>query len=525
MYCKTAAQPGCNAYDSRMKRIPELLGALAVWLTICSSAASGALQRAGIFSDNMVLQRDARVPVWGRADAGASVVVAFAGQSVEAVADKEGRWMLKLEPMKASPKGRPMNIHSGGQQVEVADVLVGDVWFAGGQSNMDFKVNGMARRLAQGRALAEAANFPEIRHRKVNDRNAAVPQSDLRGGQWVVCSPKTVHGFSAVAFVFARRLHLELGVPVGVIDCAWGGTPIEPYIPTTAFKGHPTLVKLAGLAKAGDLEAIKKMPGGTFARSPAWLAGAIYNGRIAPVAPYGIRGAIWYQAESNCGRGEDPRHYRFKQKALVEGWRQSFEQERLPFYYVQLPQWKSYAWTYAREEQLQAMQVEDTGMAVTIDLDNAGDIHPPNKIDVGERLARWPLAKLYGRKIEYCGPLFDDAKIKGSKVEVRFHHAEKGLVAGRVKAVGEIVEAPDGVLYGFELAGDDGVWHPAKAKITGQTVLVTSDLVDQPLAVRYACHPEAPRHSPWNLYNQAFLPASPFCSDWSLMPYNPAKNP
>jgi len=484
-----------------------------------------ALHPAKIFSDHMVLQRDAAVPIWGKADAGAAVTVAFAGQSVKGKTDKEGHWKVNLDPMKASAEGRSVEISSGDQRVVIQDVLVGDVWFAGGQSNMDYKVNGMARRLAEGKALADAANYPAIRHRKVNERNTAVPQSDLTGGAWVVCSPQSVHGFSGVAFVFARRLHLELEIPIGVIDCAWGGTPIEPYVPATAFKGHPTLVKLAALAKAGDFEAIKKMPGGTFVRSPAWLPGAIYNGRIAPVAPYGICGAIWYQAESNCGKGEDPRDYRHKQRALVQGWRQAWNNENLPFFYVQLPQWKSYAWTYAREEQLQAMEVDGTGMAVTIDLDNANDIHPPNKIDVGERLARWPLAKLYGKKIPFSGPLFRDAKIRDGEVVVHFDHAKEGLMAGRIEGVGKIVESKDDALHGFELVGEDGVWHPAKAKVKGQTVLVKSLSVKQPVAVRYACHPEAPKDRPWNLYNKAGLPASPFCSDWSKMAYDPAKNP
>tara|TARA_Y100001934_G_scaffold160928_1_gene191962 strand:+ start:296 stop:1816 length:1521 start_codon:yes stop_codon:yes gene_type:complete len=483
------------------------------------------LQPAKIFSDHMVLQRDAAVPVWGWADADTSVTVAFADQSITTKADEGGRWKLKLDPMVASATGRSLEISSGTRKVTIRDVLVGDVWFAGGQSNMDYRVQGMARRLPEGKALAEAANYSAIRHRKVSEKSAPRPQADLTGGGWVVCTRQSVYGFSGVAFVFARRLHVELKVPVGIIDCAWGGTPIEPYIPASAFKGHPTLVELAKYAKAGDLEAIRKMSGGTWVRSPAWLPGAIYNGRIAPVAPYGIRGAIWYQAESNSGKGEDPRAYRHKQRALVEGWRKAFQQERLPFYFVQLPQWKSYAWTYAREEQLRAMEVAGTGMVVTIDLDNANDIHPPNKIDVGERLALWPLAKLYGKKIPFSGPLFREVEIRGSEAIVRFDYAEEGLIAGRIKSIGKIIEVKDGDLNGFELADMDGVWHPAKANVKGRTVSVKSLRVSQPLAVRYACHPEAPEGSPWNLYGKSGLPASPFCSDWGLMPYDPAENP
>ena len=483
------------------------------------------LQPAKIFSDHMVLQRDATVPVWGWAEAGTSVTVAFADQSVTTKADEGGRWKLKLDPMVASATGRSLEISSGTRKVTIRDVLVGDVWFAGGQSNMDYKVQGMARRLPEGKALAEAANYSAIRHRKVSEKSAPRPQADLTGGSWVVCTPQSVYGFSGVAFVFARRLHVELKVPVGIIDCAWGGTPIEPYVPASAFKGHPTLVELAKYAKAGDLEAIRKMSGGTWVRSPAWLPGAIYNGRIAPVAPYGIRGAIWYQAESNSGKGEDPRDYRYKQRALVQGWRQAWNNQNLPFFYVQLPQWKSYAWTYAREEQFRAMEVAGTGMVVTIDLDNANDIHPPNKIDVGERLALWPLAKLYGKKIPFSGPLFREVEIRGTEAIVRFDYAEEGLIAGRIKSIGKIVEVKDGDLNGFELADMDGVWHPAKAKVKGRTVMVKSLQVKQPVAVRYACHPEAPEDRPWNLYGKSGLPASPFCSDWGKMPYDPAENP
>ncbi len=482
---------------------------------------------ARIFSDHMVLQRDFPPPIWGKAAAGDSVVVEFAGQSVKTKANNDGRWQVRLEPMEANSGGRAMQISSstGGDPVVIRDVLVGEVWFSGGQSNMAYTAGQMAGRLAEGRALVAAADLETIRLRKVNERDSPVPRDNLTGGGWDVCSPQSVGRHSAVAFVFARRIHRALGVPVGIIDCSWGGTPIEPYIPADAFTGHPTLEKLAALAKTGDIEAVKRLPGGTFARSPAWLAGAIYNGRIAPVAPYAIRGAIWYQGESNSGRGEDPRQYAHKMRALMRGWREAWGRRDLPLYFVQLPQWKSYAWTYLREEQRRALDAGHTGMAVTVDLDNAGDIHPPNKIDVGERLARWPLAKLYGKKIPFSGPLFREAEVRGAEVVVRFDYAKEGLMAGRIGGVRIIVGAKDGVLHGFELAGKDGVWHRAKAKLNGQTVLVNSPQVKHPLAVRYACHPEAPKERPWNLYNKAGLPASPFCSDWSKMPYDSAKNP
>jgi sialate O-acetylesterase len=508
-----------------------VLSCRAVVIIFLSFSAAGVISAAAIpariFSDHMVLQQDLPVPVWGMAAAGDSVVVEFAGQSVRTKAADDGRWRVRLEPMKANPGGRVMQISSltGGDPVVIRDVLVGEVWFSGGQSNMAYTTGQMAGRLAEGRALVEAANMKGIRLRKINERDSPLPKDDLAGGSWEVCSPQSVGRYSAVAFVFARRLHRELGVPVGIIDCSWGGTPIEPYIPADAFTGHPTLEKLAALAKTGDIEAIRRLPGGTFARSPAWLAGAIYNGRIAPVAPYAIRGAIWYQGESNCGRGEDPRQYAHKMRALTRGWRDAWGRRDLPLYFVQLPQWKSYAWTYLREEQRRALDAGHTGMAVTVDLDNAGDIHPPNKIDVGERLARWPLARVYGREVTCSGPLYRGISVRQETIIVDFEHAGTGLMIGRIDGVGKVTPQPAGALNGFELFGEDGAWHPAKGKVKGSSVVVSSPGVQKPVAVRYACHPEAPKERPWNLYNKTGLPASPFCSDWSRMPYDPGKNP
>jgi sialate O-acetylesterase len=502
-----------------------------VSVVICLSFAAAtvmpaALRPARIFSDHMVLQQDLPVPVWGSAEAGQMVVVEFAGQSVQAKASDAGRWQVRLEPMQANSRGRMMQVRSSAADpVVIRDVLVGEVWFSGGQSNMAYTTGQMAGRLAEGRALVEAANMKGIRLRKINERDSPLPKDDLAGGSWEVCSPQSVGRHSAVAFVFARRLHRELGVPVGIIDCSWGGTPIEPYIPADAFTGHPTLEKLAALAKTGDIEAVRRLSGGTFARSPAWLAGAIYNGRIAPVAPYAIRGAIWYQGESNSGRGEDPRMYAHKMRALMRGWRNAWGRGDLPLYFVQLPQWKSYAWTYLREEQLRALDQEYTGMAVTIDLDNAGDIHPSNKIDVGERLARWPLAKVYGREVACSGPLYRGISVRGNTLIVDFHHAEGGLMTGSIDGVGKLTPQPDAALNGFEVSGKDGKWHVAKAKIQGSSVAVFSPVVQQPVALRYACHPQAPAGSPWNLYSREGLPASPFCSDWNRMPYDPARNP
>ena len=504
--------------------------ACAIAVLLLPSCLLAAAQPAKIFSDHMVLQRGLPVEIWGTANSGEKVAITFDGQEVNTIAKNDGRWRVTLKSMKASSVGRALVVQSGEHKVVIRDVVVGEVWFAGGQSNMDYKVGGMAKRLPEGKAMLASAKFNAIRFRKINERDSPVPLNEFKGsGQWQVCSPQSASRFSAVGFVVARRLHLELKVPVGVIDCSWGGTPIEPYIPAKAFVGHPTLEKLAAYAKAGDVKSIKSMRGGTYVRSNAWLAGAIYNGRITPVAGYGIRGALWYQAESNCGRGEDPRDYAHKMRALVKGWRAAWKRKDLPVYYVQLPQWKSYAWTYARQEQLRASDVAGTGMAVTIDLDNANDIHPPNKIDVGERLARWPLAKVYGRDVAASGPIYKSAKVRGVSMIISFDHIVGGLLIGDVKdggkGIGDVKESKAGRLHGFELVGDDGVWHEAKAVVSGETLVVTCMQVPKPLAVRYACHPVAQKDKPWNLYNKAGLPASPFCSDWTKMVYQPSKNP
>ncbi|MBI1375246.1 MAG: sialate O-acetylesterase [Phycisphaera sp.] len=514
-----------------MIRITIDVRAVLIAAVVFLCGASGALAEvrpARIFANHMVLQCDRPVPVWGHADAGAAVTVAFSGQTVETKADAAGRWRVDLKPLRASVVRQQMTVRSGDDRVVFDDVLVGEVWLADGQSNMEYRVAQMAKALPEGQAMADMADLPAVRYRKIHDRDAPQPVDDLKDAQdWVVCTPQTVGNCSAVAFVFARRVHLTLGVPVGIIDCSWGGTPIEPHIPIEAFTGHPTLEKLAALAKANDIDGIKALPGGTYVRGSNWLPATIYNGRVAPVKPYAIRGGIWYQAESNCGHGEDPRDYEQKMRALIRGWRSVFEQPDLPVYFVQLPQWNSYAWTYAREEQRRAMAVPNTGMAVTIDLDNANNIHPPNKIDVGERLACWPLAQVYGKTMEVSGPLFRNAKAKDGAMVVTFDHVTHGLLIGGIEGVGKIVAATgdDAVLHGFELAGADGVWHDAQATIEGEAVVVRSAEVKQPAAVRYACAPQAAKDKPWNLYNGAGMPASPFCSDWSLMPYDPAKNP
>ncbi|MDB4720385.1 sialate O-acetylesterase [Verrucomicrobiales bacterium] len=492
--------------------------------SIILSHAEESLRPARIFSDNMVLQQGSPVPVWGTSAPNEKVTVEYAGQRVEIKSDQKGKWKLNLNPLRVNAEPKVFKVSTEKEDISFRNVIVGEVWFSGGQSNMGYNAGSMAGRLDLGKRLVSKADYPNVRFRKVTESNSPEPKEDLGGGSWFVCNSNSVKSFSAVGFIYARRLHLKLKVPVGIIDCSWGGTPIEPYIPAEAFTGHPTLEKLLQYAKTRNHEAIRKMRGGTFVRSDAWVAGAIYNSRIAPVAPYAVRGFTWYQAESNCGTGEDPRDYAHKMRALIRGWRGVWANDDLPFYYVQLPQWKSYAWTYAREEQSRALDVPGTGMAVTIDLDINNDIHPPNKIDVGERLALLSLKNDYKFSVTADGPIFESAQRKGDSMVVHFKNAEDDLMVGKSE-VGEVLEVKNDKLYGFELADKDGVWHPAHATIQNGSVIVSQTGLKGPKAVRYACHPQCPKDKQWNLYNRAKLPASPFCSDWSLMKYDPDKNP
>ncbi|MEK6239082.1 MAG: sialate O-acetylesterase, partial [Planctomycetales bacterium] len=232
------------------------------------------------------------------------------------------------------------------------------------------------------------------------------------------------------------------------------------------------------------------------------------------------RGFLWYQAESNCGDREDPRDYQHKTTALVNGWRKTWGRD-LPFYFVQLPRGERYGWSFMRDEQRRALAIPGTGMAVTIDLEFAG-IHPPNKIDVGRRLARWALAKDYGLKIPFSGPLYREHKIKNDEITVSFDHADGGLMVGKKEELQPVRETPDAELHGFEVVGKDRKWHAAKATAEGSAVIVSSDQVPSPVAVRYACAPQPTAGKAWNLYNRAGLPASPFCSDPAYWKYDPA---
>lgn len=512
-----------------MPRVTTLLraGLAAVVVIAAAAPVEAAVGLAAVFADHMVLQREMPVPIWGTAPPGATVEVSFAGAVVHTVTGADGRWHATLGPLTASVRGERLTVAAAEERVEIADVVVGEVWLLGGQSNMEYTAGAMAARLPAGQDLVAAADLPDVRFCRIAAPAAAEPRADFGTAQrWDVCTPAAVAGHSAVGFVFARRLHASLGVPVGVIDTSVGGTPIEPHVPVSAFVGHPTLEAIAARARAGDVAGIRALPGGTLVRGDHWLPGRLWNGRIAPLVPLAVRGAAWYQGESNCGAGEDPRDYAAKLGALVAGWRAAWQRPDLPVYVVQLPQWRSPAWPFLREEQRRATaSLAHSGLVVTIDLDHADDIHPPAKIAVGERLARWPLARLHGRELVCTGPTFRAVERRDGVLVVTFDHAAGGLMAGRALPAGTVEDTGSEEVHGFEVCDPQGAWHEAGARIADGAVVVTAAAVAEPVAVRYACRPRAPREKPWNLHGRTGLPAGPFCSDFTRMPYRPEDNP
>jgi len=467
-----------------------------------------------VFGDHMVLQRDIPVPVWGWADPGEAITIRFAGVSTPAVADNMGKWMLKMPPQKATTDGRELMI-AASNTVTFKDVVVGEVWLCGGQSNMDF---GLAGALNAEQEI-QAAQFPAIRHFRTDFAAPAEPADDCRGGQWQVCSPATAGSFTAVGYFFARRIHQQLGVPVGLVTAAAGGTPVESWTSKAMMRAEPEFS--AALKQFDDnlakVPAAKKDDPGD-----AFLPSSLYNGMIAPHVPFGIRGVIWYQGEGN--ERDQPNSYFHKMRGMIQGWRGAWGLGDFPFYFTQIANFRGPCtdpagnddvhWATVRQSQLQTLSVKNSGMAVTIDLadpGNPGDIHPKDKQDVGERLALWALAKTYGKaNLVYSGPLCNGIKLEGGKIRVGFDSIGSGLMVGHKEGIKPTIDLKDAKLQTFAIAGADRKWHWADAVIDGKSVVVSSPEVAEPVAVRYAYSMNPVGNK---LYNKEGLPASPFRTD------------
>ena len=504
--------------------------ALGFWIAGLSSSPA-ALTVSPLFGNQAVLQRDKPVPIWGTTEPGAKVTVTFGAQTAETTASSGGDWKVLLNPLPASGEPRDLLIQSGTNTLRSRNVLVGDVWLCAGQSNMNFKVS----KSTGGPEAAAAADFPQIRCLKVPAVASASPTTALRS-KWDVCTPQTAGSFSAVAFFFGRELHTTLSVPVGLITSSWGGTQIESWIAEHALKKDPDYPNIlarweayrATIPEETRLHAIRlerlrvaeekaKAEGVPFTgrppRPPDGEVGRrtpsqLYNGMIHPLTQAAIRGVIWYQGESNAGR---PTEYRSLLPAMIRQWRDAFDQGEIPFLLVQLPNWSrpgdNVAVAYQREAQAAALELPETGLAVTIDVGEANDVHPKNKEDVGKRVAWVALAKTYGQNIPHSGPVFEKAAFEGNLVKLSFRHS------------GKLTRKTDQPT-GFEVAGEDRRFFPAEASLENDRLIVSSPEVAKPVAVRYA-FTNAPSAT---LTDDTHLPAAPFrTDDWPYQPPAEAK--
>jgi sialate O-acetylesterase len=487
------------------------------------------------FSDHMILQRERAAAIWGKADAGAEVSVAFKGKSASAKAGADGKWRAEIETGAADASGAVLTISAGKDKIEVQDVLVGEVWFASGQSNMFYTMN----RSPEYAGLIAESKHPALRMFNAPLVTAEANQEDIEGS-WKAATPETVPDYSAVAFFFARKLHLELGIPVGVIKSAWGGKPVETFTSREALNTLPGTKALVdamlkdeadydqakadaayatkleqwkatmAAAKGKSAEERKRLPKKPDAPKRPLLTegrpGVLYAAMIHPFVGYTMRGAIWYQGEGNARPGAVP--YDQTLPLLINDWRKRWNDE-FSFYYVQLASYHAPStepgtpdsWALTQDRmRLVLGTTPKTGMAIINDVGEANDIHPKNKKDPGERLARWALAKDYGKQLIYSGPLFKASEAKDDAIRVTFNQAGEGLKS-----------RDGGALKRFEIAGADKKWKWADAKIYGKdAVVVSSAEVKAPVAVRYAwaANPEGA-----NLVNSDGLPASVFRTD------------
>ncbi len=547
-----------------MSRLGSALAAIVAFAVVGRSIAVVRLPR--IFADHMILQSGQPLPIWGWAEPREKITVRFADQQKSTVADSTGQWELKLDPLAATAAPRELIVR-GSNTVTFTDVVVGEVWIASGQSNMAlpvFAAHNATETLA-------AANDPLLRFFTVQHATAAEPQTDL-GGKWELANPASAKNFSAAAYFFARELRAKLACPVAILHSSWGGTSAQTWLSLDALRKNPPFTAhlkqweealaqhravLADPARAvtykQDLKQWQKDVAPAFnsmmkdynaANSPGpkpvparpepinpdpigmpspsarpSVPSVIYNAQIAPLAPYAIRGALWYQGEANGAAGVE---YRTLLPRLIGDWRARWGQGDFPFLIVQLPGWNHdtraaefHDWPWLREAQaLTAQHVPHTALAVTIDLGNPNDVHPKDKLDVGHRLALLARRLVYGELIVASGPVFRGVTFDGPSARITFDEAGFGFAISEApwRADG-VVPLPTDRLLGFALAGPDREWHDADGRIEGDGVIISSSAVTAPVAVRYAWA-NSPR---CNLYNRDGLPVAPFRSDdWPL---------
>jgi sialate O-acetylesterase len=522
-----------------MQRLNHLNCFAAAALALVSSQSLFAeVKLPAIIGDNMVLQRGVEVPLWGWADANEKVTAKLGDKSSDATAGPDGKWKLKLPAQEASDKPVEITVTgAAGKAITLKNILIGDVWVCSGQSNMEYGLGGADH----GAEDTAAATNPMIRLFYLEKATSpAAPLEDCKGA-WAVCSPQAAGRFSAVGYHFGRELQEKMKIPIGLINSNWGGTPAESWASMQSLEAEPSLVPMAK-SVAGQVEAAKqaqakyeqkvkeyeqavkdypeavkkakdddkpepnrpiapKSPGGQGGNPN--VASTLYNGMIAPIVNFPITGAVWYQGESNVGRGYE---YRTLFPTMIKSWRTSWGNPDLRFYFVQIAPYNynkngdgvpcAELWD---AQSFTMKTLPHTGMAVINDVGNVADIHPRNKRDPGHRLALWALYDTYGQKdLVHSGPIYKEAKIEGDKVRVSFDSVGGGLVTRDGKE-----------LNWFTVAGEDQKFVPAKAEVDGQTIVVHADGVTKPVAVRFAYHEAAEP----NLMNKEGLPASPFRTD------------
>jgi len=506
--------------------------ALAGLALLAAGPARAGLALAPLFSDGAVLQCDKPIAIWGTAAPGEVVTIEFAGQTRLAATGTDGRWLTMLDAVPANGTGAELKATAKSGAITVHDVLVGEVWLCSGQSNMVFAVKDA---LNAEREIA-AANLPLLRHIRIAQRTAETPQETAETSGWQPATPANVGDFSAVAYFFGRDIQQRLGVPVGLIDSAVNGTPIEAWLSANAIDSEPAFAfvrqrwrdavaayptaapeyftKLtvwraaeAAARLRGDKAHAAWLRQNPRPRVPSggpddpWAPAGLYNGMINPLVPYALRGALWYQGESNASH---PEEYRALFAALIGGWRAHFAQGDIPFFWVNLANFHpddptELAWARLREAQTQTLALPNTGQAIAIDVGDPNDIHPRNKQEVGRRLALLAKHRVYGLSGDDTGPTFVSATREGPALRIRFAHAAGGLVAHA---------RPPSAL---EVAGPDKVFHLAYGKIDRDTLVVWAPQVKEPVAVRYAYRNAADA----NLFGGNGLPVVPFRSeDW-----------
>ena len=487
---------------------------------LAAPMASATVTANGLFSDHTVLQRGKPCPVWGAATPNKTVTVVFNGQKKTATADATGDWRLALDAMTAKAAGASMTItETGGNTITIADVVVGDVWMCGGQSNM-------AVNLGTGHDDATVANYPGIRWMWVNTGGPFVTTDPWRNvtSTWNVCSPSNIGGFSAVAFYFARKIYLDqkAQIPIGLIGNSVGGTCIDPWLIQEGCTDIPALAPLYSQSV---------LPAGPF---------CLANSLTHPVSPFGVKGLIWYQGENRESTSQSTDSYFLKEKALSQGFKRLFGSDDFAMYVVLLanlnpppsganvaPDMPGTHWADTRIQQVNIVGIPHAGVASAMDVGDAGNIHPEDKLDVGERLALWALKNDYGRTtVVPCGPILRDVTVTGNKATCSFDYLGSGLMVGYKAIYTATQHLTGGVLKRFSIAGATGSWYDATATIVGNTVELTSPSVAAPKKVAYACWDNAKDGldpvtlKEGLLYNVDGLPANPFYVDDTSAKYS-----